>query len=715
MKKTLSLTLSFAVAFLGAATAAAPSARGQEVASAGNSLSKIKEEYERLLAVERNPETTPEVREMNHKFLEERRAQLRDALQKRLRSLRAYQTSMAGTLSDSEGLVVANSIQALERDLSTLNGEQSPAQQKAAPSPALKPAPAAAPRARLIGARATRPAETAPAVETTKAADPAQPSPASAAAPARPLRQDAPKVAVAPPDDTSVDKPEMKVKVSFDDPQNKLGKKVEVKVVSGKNQQVFDAELPRVNEEGRTIAKPEGEVDIKLFEGKNTITASGTLGDDAKTAVASDPVDVTYEPKKEETAAAKPARPGAPTIDFVEAGARAVRVLADEAGADVKLFRNSAEIGTRKANSDKIAFFNLEDQAGIGNVFEAEQTVDDETSSRSRFVVTEGPFDDTRGGPVGIMLGGMVMSQQAGQFQQADPFLGFIAGYSSKLRNAFKMTSVRCGNQDRNLFYTDTDKWVDDRNNLVTCEGGVWQRGEKNREALVRGTGVNAWRWNLRFQGIFTAAPRAAETDDDETTTTGQNGGTTADDPFKFIASRKSFDADVHGWVDFWANNTFSFGPYGAFGASTVLDRNELRGEAVTKPKDKDDDDDDGDGEKVATSSKSDNDLKKYYEGGMLMSVVLPNRSLFIQSIMAYGHYEALRGLYNTKEGCRLCDSQHRFVGKLRIFPGGLIKGFGRQRIPAPIFGVDLNAGRGDDHVRFFTGLAINLKGFGFN
>jgi len=120
MKKPLGLTLSFAVALLGAVSAAAPPARAQEVASSGSSINKLREDYERLLAVERNPETPPEVREINQNFLSERRAQLVAALRTRINALRMYQASIAGSLAPDEKRAVEGSIGKLVEELESL-------------------------------------------------------------------------------------------------------------------------------------------------------------------------------------------------------------------------------------------------------------------------------------------------------------------------------------------------------------------------------------------------------------------------------------------------------------------------------------------------------------------------------------------------------------------------------------------------------------------
>jgi hypothetical protein len=284
------------------------------------------------------------------------------------------------------------------------------------------------------------------------------------------------------------------------------------------------------------------------------------------------------------------------------------------------------------------------------------------------------PIKDLKaGGAVGLMVGGMVVSQQAQNFNQADPFFGFIAGYTSK------------------------------------------QRGDR---------GFGAWRWNLRFQGIFTAAARAAQganptpegggdgTDGDGDgdgnggNGNGGNGGTGSnpEDAFKFIASRKSFDFDAHMWIDLWAANAFSIGPYVAWGASAAMDKNELRGEPVIVDNDNDDTEDEQGA--VVTESESDNDIKQFREAGVLMNLKMgPDRRLFLQAIIARGWYEALKDLDRDD------DTRNRFIGKLRIFPEGLDFDLGNRAI-TPMFGLEVNAGAGPDQVKFFTGFAVRVKGF---
>src|SRR5450432_1130892 len=74
--------------------------------------------------------------------------------------------------------------------------------------------------------------------------------------------------------------------------------------------------------------------------------------------------------------------------------------------------------------------------------------------------------DDRKGSAVGYLFGGVVLSQQAAEFSQSDPFFGFSAGYDSDLHGR------------------DKDD-LDSRS-------------------------IHNWRWHLRFQGVFTADGRTA-------------------------------------------------------------------------------------------------------------------------------------------------------------------------------------------------------------
>lgn len=268
--------------------------------------------------------------------------------------------------------------------------------------------------------------------------------------------------------------------------------------------------------------------------------------------------------------------------------------------------------------------------------------------------------DDTTGMLIGLGLFGVVGSQQAKNFSQFDPFAGGIVGYTSQV---------------------------------------------KNKDTMFEG------RFNLRFQGIFSAQPRTASAPATDTPSTEFNFD-------EFVASRKSFDLETHIWYEFKPlSGILGIGPYAAFGGTTVLDQNEVQGdETVTV----EDDTAGGEGTKEldTTRARVDNDIKRYHEFGLLMNfwgdhqdvsvdaagnaATKEGKKLYVQAIVAYGYYEALGGLYAGS------NTKHRGIGKLRVFPKGLKLGFGGLDA-TPVFGVELNAGRGDDFLKFFTGMAMSF------
>jgi hypothetical protein len=247
---------------------------------------------------------------------------------------------------------------------------------------------------------------------------------------------------------------------------------------------------------------------------------------------------------------------------------------------------------------------------------------------------------------IGVLLGGSVISQQADSFSQADPFFGFLVGYRS---------------QGRPL-------------------GG---------------------RLNLRFQGIFDVQPQKAAAPETET----DDGGGEADpSTFQpFLASRKTFDIDMHLFVEYPMSGNFTLGPYLAGGVSTLIDPNELTNDQVAKaedtspaqPKQLD-----------LTRALSQNDVEAYFEAGVVGNFFISDTKLFIQAMMLYGNYEALADLVPG------VNTRNRFVAKLRIFPVGLDIRHDGQPTMTPMFGVELNAGTGPDQMKFFTGVAISINKF---
>ncbi|HEX8852449.1 MAG TPA: hypothetical protein VF754_03130, partial [Pyrinomonadaceae bacterium] len=273
---------------------------------------------------------------------------------------------------------------------------------------------------------------------------------------------------------------------------------------------------------------------------------------------------------------------------------------------------------------------------------------------------------DDHGKLVGLLLGGVVVSQQAENFSQADPFMGFIAGYSHTGEGARLHWRVQ----------------------------GIFQVEPKKEEAPVEGEGEG-------------------DGDDDDDTV----------DPTDFrpfLASRKAFDVQTHAWID-WPfppvfgeltpNRNVRVGVYGAIGGTTYLQKNELRGDESVKVEDDDAGDENGQVELDPERAKIDNDINLFYEGGLIGSFLKDggkdSETTFMQAIIGYGNYEGLAGL-DPKHNTR-----HRFVGKLRIFPMFLMNQADGNAKATPMFGVEINAGRGPDQIKFFTGIAYALRFFG--
>ncbi|HEU0143910.1 MAG TPA: hypothetical protein VFQ47_03915, partial [Nitrososphaera sp.] len=95
---------------------------GQQ-ASKDTTIFKLKEDIQRLELIDRDLDTPAEVKQINSKFLRERRIQLQTLLQKRINSLQTYLTTIGSTLTSEESQVVANSIQKLKVELETLISE----------------------------------------------------------------------------------------------------------------------------------------------------------------------------------------------------------------------------------------------------------------------------------------------------------------------------------------------------------------------------------------------------------------------------------------------------------------------------------------------------------------------------------------------------------------------------------------------------------------
>ncbi len=86
------------------------------------SADQLREQIERLTAINSDPATTTEVKNINLGFLEERRNQLLVLLRRKLDALRNYQKTVEGILSASEQQLLAKSISDVEGEIKELGG-----------------------------------------------------------------------------------------------------------------------------------------------------------------------------------------------------------------------------------------------------------------------------------------------------------------------------------------------------------------------------------------------------------------------------------------------------------------------------------------------------------------------------------------------------------------------------------------------------------------
>jgi hypothetical protein len=154
---------------------------GQQTSSKEPSVAQLKELISKLEAVSRDAATPPEVKELNQRFLLQRRTQLRGLMQKAIEALRTYQTTIGSSLSSEERKVIEGSIGELTSDLAKLESDL----QNGSPSAELAAEPAAAANANAgeIVARPEAVSEPAVAVNPNANAPLAQPLIASPAAP----------------------------------------------------------------------------------------------------------------------------------------------------------------------------------------------------------------------------------------------------------------------------------------------------------------------------------------------------------------------------------------------------------------------------------------------------------------------------------------------------------------------------------------------------
>jgi len=89
----------------------------------GGTIPQLKEQIERLVAVDRDATTPIEVKQLNRTFIKERRIRLRALLQKNLDALRKYLLTVESSLEAAEKQIIQNKIKEIENDLPVLDRE----------------------------------------------------------------------------------------------------------------------------------------------------------------------------------------------------------------------------------------------------------------------------------------------------------------------------------------------------------------------------------------------------------------------------------------------------------------------------------------------------------------------------------------------------------------------------------------------------------------
>ncbi len=520
-------------------------------------------------------------------------------------------------------------------------------------------------------------------------------------------------------------------------------KKAVVTILVDELAEVYIAEIDAadVSAETKTAKKKATAAFIKNSRAKIDDISDDSTTDDNTTAGTKKPVEKA-EDKGIDSGAASFA-------EVPQAGGTQIKGTGGTAGGDYQINVNGDNKGSTKADKDgtftktvaelppgsKVTIVPL-----AGGKEKSELAVSEEAVSYR---------DPTKGGIFGVLVGGAVFSQQNQNYGQSSPFFGFNTGYGSRVFGAKKYigTIINAKDAKGNAVVKKVQLILTSSDDVLTdTDGKQWERdfsentklvfknGDKSLEIsagnntnsfkksktgsnnkvnetikLNKGNFFSSARVNFRFQGIFESDGRTATGKEDAVAATPTTPASNPN-PFQFIASQQTFTSQAEIWAEFRPLRQFSIGPYFSIGASALVDKSNA--DTGTKFV--------SDTGKSSTIKKLDTDLKKFYEAGAIVNLRFPDQKFFLQTIMAYGNYEQYKDLdlnplklgdagFDPK--FKANDTRKRFVGKLRIFPEGLNTTFGNQISITPMFGVDLNAGNGPDHLRFFTGFAVRLRG----
>src|SRR5216684_374176 len=122
------------ILIIGALVLAAITVSGQQVSD----IDQLRAAIQKLESVARDDSVPAEVKELNQRFLKQRRAQLQTLLRSKISALQAYRSRLGSTLSSDEMGEIERSIQALTRDLEKLGSDLSTDSESRSD---LKPAP----------------------------------------------------------------------------------------------------------------------------------------------------------------------------------------------------------------------------------------------------------------------------------------------------------------------------------------------------------------------------------------------------------------------------------------------------------------------------------------------------------------------------------------------------------------------------------------------
>ncbi len=219
--------------------------------------------------------------------------------------------------------------------------------------------------------------------------------------------------------------------------QGELAEKI--KTLSGDLQTASAAPAPVASKTSQPTAVP-----VNFSPARRAASASEPVSGSARTAggqparqrVVSTPAvtDALPTPQEEPTPSPLPALNTA----YLREGATLLTGITPTHGRQVKIEINGEDVGTVNSDGGNGFFTKVVPELRENDVVELRELAADgslpEGSVPRIYRVRSSEIPLQKGGPVGIMVGGATFSQQGDQFNQSDPFFGFIAGYSSYVK-----------------------------------------------------------------------------------------------------------------------------------------------------------------------------------------------------------------------------------------------------------------------------------------